>query len=119
MPRVTRGTKARSRRNKVLKAAKGFYGGRSRQYRTAKNALDRALVYSYRGRKEKKRQFRQLWVVRIGAATRENGMNYSNFIFGLKKAGIELNRKMLSEIAINDPTAFTELVNTARGAMEA
>ncbi|GAB4297564.1 MAG: 50S ribosomal protein L20 [Myxococcota bacterium] len=117
MSRVKRGTKARARRNRVLKAARGYYGGRSKQFRTAKNTLDRALAYAYRGRKEKKRQFRQLWVVRIGAATREYGMNYTNFIHGLKLAGIELDRKMLSEIAISDPPAFKELVNAARNAL--
>jgi large subunit ribosomal protein L20 len=110
MPRVTRGFKARRRRNKILKQAKGFRGGKSRLFRTAKEAVDRALCYSYRDRRTKKRDFRRLWIIRIGAAAQMNGVNYSRLINGLKKSDIELDRKVLSNLAIVDPNAFTEVV---------
>lgn len=113
MPRVTRGFKARRRRNRVLKQAKGFRGGRSRLYRTATEAVDRALVYAYRDRRTKKRDFRRLWITRISAGAKMNGMNYSKFMGGLKKAGIELDRKVLSNMAILDAEAFTELTKIA------
>ena len=113
MPRVTRGFKARRRRKKVLNMAKGFRGGRHRLYRTAVEAVDRALVYAYRDRKARKRDFRKLWIVRIGAAARMNGTTYSRLMGGLKKAGIELDRKVLANLALLDPTAFAEVVKTA------
>ena len=112
MSRVTRGFKARRRRNKVLKLAKGYRGGKSRLFRTAKEAVDRALCYSYRDRRTKKRDFRRLWIIRIGAAAKMNGTNYSRLIGGLKTADIELDRKVLSNLAIVDPHAFTEVVRT-------
>jgi len=112
MSRVTRGFKARRRRNKVLKQAKGFRGGKSRLFRTAKEAVDRALCYSYRDRRTKKRDFRRLWIIRIAAAAKMNGVNYSRLINGLKKSEIELDRKVLSNLAIVDPNAFTEVVKT-------
>ncbi|HHL33958.1 MAG TPA: 50S ribosomal protein L20 [Desulfobulbaceae bacterium] len=113
MPRVTRGFKARRRRNKILKQARGYRGGKSRLFRTATEAVDRALCYSYRDRRTKKRNFRRLWIVRIGAAAKNNGTNYSRLINGLKKANVELDRKVLSNLAIVDPHAFTEVVKTA------
>ena len=112
MPRVTRGFKARRRRNKILKQARGYRGGKSRLFRTATEAVDRALCYSYRDRRTKKRNFRRLWIVRIGAAAKNNGTNYSRLINGMKKANIELDRKVLSNLAIVDPNAFSEVVKT-------
>ena len=102
MPRVTRGFKARRRRNRVLKLAKGYRGGRSRLYRTATEAVDRALSYAYRDRRTKKRDFRRLWITRINAGARMNDMSYSQFMGGLKKAGVELDRKVLANMAILD-----------------
>ena len=116
MPRVTRGFKARRRRNKVLKLAKGFYGGRSRLYRSAAEAVDRALNYAYRDRRAKKRDFRRLWIARINAGADMNDMSYSKFMGGLKKAGIELDRKVLSKMAILDAAAFSKLVTIAKEA---
>ncbi len=116
MPRVTRGFKARRRRNKVLNLAKGYRGGRSRLYRTATEAVDRALVYAYRDRRTKKRDFRRLWIARINAGARMNDMSYSQLIGGLKKAGIELDRKVLSNMAILDGVAFSEVVKIAAAA---
>ena len=113
MPRVTRGFKARRRRNKVLKLAKGYRGGRSRLYRTATEAVDRALCYAYRDRRTNKRNFRRLWIARINAAARINNTSYSRLIHGLNQAGIELDRKVLSNLAIVDPEAFTEVVRAA------
>jgi large subunit ribosomal protein L20 len=113
MPRVTRGFKARRRRNKVLKMAKGYRGGKSRLYRTATEAVDRALCYAYRDRRTKKRNFRRLWITRISAAAKLNGVNYSKFIHGLKTAEIDLDRKVLSNLAIVDPKAFSEVVKAA------
>jgi len=107
----------RKRRKKVLKLAKGYFGGKSRLFRTAKEAVMKSGQYAYIGRKQKKRDFRRLWITRISAGCRANGVNYSTFMNGLKKAGIELNRKMLSEIAIADPAAFTELVSKAKAAL--
>ncbi len=118
MPRVTRGFKARRRRNKVLKLAKGFRGGKSRLFRTATEAVDKALGYAYRDRRNKKRDFRKLWIIRIGAAAKINGISYSRLIHGLKKANIELDRKVLSNLAIVDPTAFKEVVQTANNAVD-
>ncbi|PID76404.1 MAG: 50S ribosomal protein L20 [Deltaproteobacteria bacterium] len=113
MPRVTRGFKARRRRNRVLKQAKGFRGGRSRLYRTATEAVDRALTYAYRDRRTRKRDFRRLWITRINAGAKMNGMNYSQFMGGLKKAGIELDRKVLANMAILDAEAFSQLTRVA------
>ena len=113
MARVTRGTKARRRRKRVLKLAKGYVGGRHRLFRTATEAVDRALCYAYRDRKTKKRDFRQLWIARISAAAKLNGINYSRLICGLKKANIDLDRKVLSNLAIVDPKAFSQVVQLA------
>ncbi len=113
MPRVTRGFKARRRRNRVLNLAKGYRGGRSRLYRTATEAVDRALCYAYRDRRTKKRDFRRLWIARINAGARMNNMNYSTLMGGLKKAGVELDRKVLANMAVLDPAAFSEVVKIA------
>jgi large subunit ribosomal protein L20 len=113
MPRVTRGFKARRRRKKVLDMAKGFRGGRHALYRTATEAVDRALVYAYRDRKARKRDFRKLWIVRIGAGAKENGTSYSRLIGGLKKANVALDRKVLANLALLDPNAFAEVVRIA------
>lgn len=114
MARVKGGANAKKKHNKVLKLAKGYRGARSKQYRVAKQSVMRALAESYRGRKEKKRQFRQLWISRINAACRLNDISYSKFMFGLKKANINLNRKVLSDMAVNDANGFTELVNISK-----
>jgi len=116
MPRVTRGFKARRRRNKVLKLAKGFRGGRSRLYKSATETVDRALVYAYRDRRTKKREFRALWIARINAGARMNDISYSRLIGGLKKAGVELDRKVLSNLAILDAPAFTRISQIAKQA---
>lgn len=113
MPRVTRGFKARRRRNRVLKLAKGYRGGRHKLYRTATEAVDRALVYAYRDRRTKKRDFRRLWITRISAAAKMNGTSYSKLMGGLNKAGVELDRKVLANMAILDPNAFSEVVKIA------
>ncbi len=110
MPRVTRGFKARRRRNKVLSMAKGFRGGKHRLYKSATEAVDRALTFAYRDRRTNKRNFRSLWIARITAAAKMNGTSYSRLIGGLKKADIELDRKVLSNLAIVDPNAFSALV---------
>ncbi|CAK8715790.1 50S ribosomal protein L20 [Desulfobulbus sp. F1] len=114
MPRATRGFKARRRRNKVLTLAKGFRGGRSRLFRTAAEAVDRALCYAYRDRRTNKRNFRALWITRISAAAKLNGISYSKLIHGLGLAGIELDRKVLSNLAIVDPSAFGAVVKAAQ-----
>lgn len=116
MPRVKRGFKARRRRNKVLKQAKGFVGGRSRIYRTATESVDRAMSFSYRDRRVKKREFRKLWIVRINAAAREHGLSYSRFIDGLNKAGVALDRKVLADMAVNDPAGFAAVARLAKQA---
>ena len=116
MARVTGGMTTRRRHKKILKLAKGYRGGKSKLFRVANEAVMKSLVYAYKGRRLKKRDFRRLWITRISAACKMNGMNYSTFMCGLKKAGITMNRKMLSEIAIADPAAFTELVNKAKNA---
>ena len=113
MARIKGGVGAKKRHNRVLKLAKGYRGARSKQYRVAKQSVMRALTTSYAGRKERKRQFRQLWIARINAAARMNGLSYSKFMFGLKKAGIDLNRKVLAEIAVSDAAAFTALCEKA------
>jgi len=109
--RIKRGFKARKRRNKVLKLAKGFRGGRSKLFRTAADSVDKALMYAYRDRRVRKRDFRRLWILRINAAARMNDMSYSKFIHGLKTANIELDRKVLADLAISDPLAFTQIAN--------
>ena len=106
--------RTRARHKKILKLAKGYRGAKSKLYKTANQAVMKSLVYAYRDRKAKKREFRQLWIARINAATRANGMSYSKFMNGLKQKGIEINRKMLSEIAISDPEAFKKLVDQVR-----
>jgi len=113
MARVTRGFKARRRRNKVLSMAKGYRGGKSRLFRTATEAVDRALCYDYRDRRTKKREFRKLWITRISAAAKANGTNYSRLINGMQKNNVELDRKVLSNLAIVDPNAFSVVVKTA------
>ena len=117
MPRVKRGVTARARHKKVLALAKGFRGRRGNVFRIAKQAVMKAGQYAYRDRRTKKRVFRQLWIARINAAARELGLTYSTFMNGLKKAGVELNRKMLSEMAIHDPASFNALVETAKKAL--
>ena len=118
MARVKGALATRKRRKKVLKLAKGYWGSKSRHFKMAKQAVMKSGQYAYIGRKQKKRDFRQLWITRISAACKMNGMNYSTFINGLKKAGIDLNRKMLSEIAISDPAAFTTLTEKAKEALK-
>ncbi len=117
MARVKRGTVARARHKKVLKQAKGYYGARSRVYRVAAQAVTKAGQYAYRDRRQRKRIFRQLWIARINAASRQNGLSYSRFINGLKKASVEIDRKILADIAVHDKVAFTALVAVAKGAL--
>jgi large subunit ribosomal protein L20 len=117
MPRVKTGVVRRRRHKKVLKLARGFYSGRRKHFRKAKEQLERSLVYAYRDRKQKKRDFRKLWIIRINAACRLNDMNYSMFMNGLKKAGIELDRKILADMAMNDAAAFSALVAQAKAAL--
>ena len=114
MARIKGGMNAKRKHKKVLKLAKGFRGARSKQYRVAKQSVMRALTESYRGRKEKKRQFRELWITRINAACRQNDISYSKFMYGLKKANITLNRKILAELAVTDANAFAKLAETAK-----
>ena len=114
MARIKGGMNARRKHNKVLKLAKGYRGARSKQYRVAKQSVMRALTSSYAGRKERKRQFRQLWIARINAAARMNGLSYSKFMYGLKLAGIDMNRKMLAEMAVNDAEGFAKLAEVAK-----
>ena len=117
MTRVKRGFKRAQRRKRMMKFAKGFYGAKSRLYRSAKEAVEKALGYAYRDRKVKKRDFRRLWVVRIGAACVQNGMSYSKFMAGINKSGIELNRKVLADMAAQDPAGFTQLIDKAKAAL--
>ena len=117
MARVKGALNTRKHHKKILKLAKGYRGGKSKLYRTANQAVMKSLSYAYVGRKLKKRDFRRLWITRISAACKMNGINYSRFMNGLKKANVEINRKMLSEIAINDAAAFTKLVETAKAAL--
>ncbi|HEY6548220.1 MAG TPA: 50S ribosomal protein L20 [Vicinamibacteria bacterium] len=116
MPRVKRGSKRRERRKKLLSLAKGFFLGKSKLYKFAKEAVDRAGNFAYVGRKRKKRDFRRLWIVRINAATRAHDMSYSAFMAGLKRAGVDLDRKSLADLAAQDPNGFTKLVESARAA---
>ena len=118
MARIKGATMSRKRRNKVMKMAKGYYGSKSSLFKTAKQAVMKLGQYAYVGRKQKKRDFRRLWITRISAACKLNGMNYSTFMNGLNKAGITLNRKMLSEIAIADPAAFTALTEKDKAALK-
>ena len=118
MARIKGAMMTRKRRNKVLKLAKGYYGSKHALFKTAKQAVMKSGNYAYIGRKQKKREFRQLWIARISAGCKANGMNYSTFMNGLKKAGVALNRKMLSEIAIADPAAFTALTEKAKDALK-
>ena len=117
MERVKRALNAKKKHNRVLKLAKGYRGARSKQYRVAKQSVMRALTSAYAGRKERKRQFRQLWIARINAAARMNGLSYSKFMYGLKSAGVEMNRKILADLAVNDAAAFTALAETAKKAL--
>ena len=111
--RVRRGFKARRRRKKILKLAKGYRGGRSKLYRTAADAVDKALMYAYRDRRQRKRDFRRLWIARINAAARMHNLSYSKFMHGLKLAGVELDRKVLAELAISDPSGFAKIADLA------
>ena len=114
MARIKGGLNAKKKHNRVLKLAKGYRGAKSKQYRVAKQSVMRALASSYAGRKEKKRQFRQLWIARINAAARLNGLSYSKFMYGLKVAGVDINRKMLAEMAVNDAEGFKTLAELAK-----
>ena len=116
MARVKGAMMTRKRRNKVLKLAKGYWGAKSKHFRVANQAVMKSLKYAYIGRKQKKRDFRALWITRISAACKLNGLNYSTFMHGLKLAGVEINRKMISELAISDPAAFTKLADMAKNA---
>ena len=115
MSRVKRGVTARKRRRKILKMAKGFFGARSRLIRTATEAVNKAMKYAYRDRRVRKREFRQLWIARINAAARLNNISYSRLVDGMNKAGIELDRKILAELAVNDPQGFARIVSVAKG----
>jgi large subunit ribosomal protein L20 len=117
MPRVKRGTKRLARRKKILKRASGYFLTKSKLYQAAQEAVERGLKFAYVGRRQKKRQFRSLWIVRISAAARQNGTSYSQLINGLKRAGVELDRKILADLAVNDAAAFTALVRTAKDAV--
>ena len=117
MARIKGGLNAKKKHNRILKMAKGYRGARSKQYRIAKQSVMRALTSSYAGRKQRKRQFRQLWIARINAAARQNGISYSKFINGLKKASVEIDRKILADIAVFDKVAFTALVEKAKAAL--
>ena len=119
MARVKRAVNARKYHKKILKLAKGYYGGKSKLFKTANESVVRALRNAYVGRKNKKRDYRKLWIARINAGTRANGLSYSRFMNGIKLTGIDINRKMLSEIAINDPKAFTDLVEMAKKQLNA
>jgi large subunit ribosomal protein L20 len=114
MPRVKRGTKARRRHKKVLKLAKGYVGGRRKQYRQARETVERGLVYAYRDRKVRKREFRGLWIVRINAAARQHGLSYSQFMHGLKEGGLGIDRKMLADLAVRDPSGFGQVAQLAK-----
>ena len=114
MARIKGGMNAKSKHNKVLKMAKGYRGARSKQYRVAKQSVMRALATAYAGRKQKKRQYRQLWIARINAAARMNGLSYSKFMYGLKLAGVEMNRKMLADLAVSDAEGFAKLAELAK-----
>jgi large subunit ribosomal protein L20 len=116
MPRVKRSVAARKRRKRVLKQAKGYYGGRSKLHGTAQEAVEKAALYAYRDRRQRKRVFRSLWITRINAAAREHDLSYSRFMNGLQRAGVEIDRKILAELAVSDPTAFGQLATVAKNA---
>ncbi len=118
MPRVKRSVHAKKKRREILSEAKGYYGARSRRRRVAKEQVIHSLAYAYRDRRDRKGQFRRLWITRIGAAARADGMTYSAFIRGLRQAGVELDRKVLADLAVTDPAAFSALVEAARGATQ-
>ena len=118
MARVKRSVAARKKRRKVLEQAKGYYGRKSTHYRYAKEQVEHSLVYAYRDRKNKKRTFRSLWIIRINAAARQNGLSYNQFMSGLRKAEIELDRKVLADLAVSDPSAFTAVADQAKAALE-
>jgi large subunit ribosomal protein L20 len=117
MPRVKRGTKRRQKRKKILDRASGYFLTKSKLYRSAKESVERGLKFAYAGRKQRKRQFRSLWIVRIGAAAKLNGLSYNQFIHGLKRAGVELDRKILADLAVNDPSGFAGLASQAKTAL--
>ena len=117
MPRVKRGTKRRAKRKKILDRASGYFLTKSTLYRSAKESVERALNFAYAGRRQKKRQYRSLWIVRIGAGANANGLSYSQFVSGLKKAGVELDRKILADLAVNDAAGFTALADQAKAAL--
>lgn len=117
MPRVKRGTKRRARRKKILERASGYFLTKSKLYRSAKESVERALKFAYSGRRQKKRQYRSLWIVRIGAAARDHGMSYSQFIHGLKRSGVELDRKILADLAVKDSAAFAQLAQQSKAAL--
>lgn len=119
MPRVKRGTKRRAKRKKILERASGYYLTKSKLYRAAKESVERGLKFAYSGRRQKKRQYRSLWIARIAAAAKLNGISYNQFISGLKKSGMDLDRKILADIAVNDPAAFTTLADQAKAAKAA
>ena len=119
MPRVKRGTKRRAKRKKILDRASGYFLTKSKLYRSAKESVERGLKFAYSGRRNKKRQFRSLWIVRIGAAAKLNGLSYSQFINGLKKSGVELDRKILADLAVSDPAGFKSLAEQARAGLAA
>lgn len=114
MARIKGGLNAKKRHKKILKAAKGFFGARSKKYRVAKQSVTRAMAHAFRGRKQTKRDFRKIWIVRINAAARENNISYSKFMYGIKKLNMNINRKMLADLAVNDPKAFSELVEKVK-----
>lgn len=119
MPRAVAGTKRKDHRKKILKLAKGYWGRRSTNHKTAKDAVAKALMYAYRDRRDKKGQFRSLWIIRINAACRAEGLSYSRFIEGLNKAGVQMDRKMLSDVAVRDQAAFKAVVEQAKAALKA
>ena len=119
MPRVKRGNKRANKRRRILKLAKGYYGMKSKNYRVAKQAVDRALAYSYRDRRQRKRQFRRLWITRINAGARQHGLSYSRLIDGLKKANCIIDRKVMADLAVHEPKAFEAIVNVAKEGLEA
>jgi len=119
MPRVKRGSKRREYRKKILKRASGYFLTKSKLYQAAEEAVERGLKFAYSGRKQKKRQYRSLWIVRIGAAARQNGLSYNQFISGLRKSGMELDRKILAELAVHDAAAFSSLASQAKAALSA
>ena len=117
MPRATNNPAAKQRRKRILRRAKGFYGGKKNQVRAGREAAERAMAYAYRDRKQRKRDFRRLWIIRINAAARTNGLSYSHFINGLKKANIDIDRKLLADLAVRDGTSFAKLAEVAKNAL--